>query len=98
MKDFLKKRFFWGSCLLLLVIGGNVRAQKVGEDTGVFLPRGPYLNSCDSCFIGKDRRVIECQCEDRTGNKRQARMINPDACDGNITNCDGILVCGPCRR
>jgi len=71
------------SCAAAIALSMAAHAQA--------LPRGPYLDSCDSAKA--DGRNLMAQCRNGAGVEHRAMLINFPRCIGPITNKNGILTC-----
>lgn len=70
-------------------IDGNIQCERRQHRPSI--PRGSYLQSCNSCSA--DRYVLSCQCLDRRGNTQYTSLYDYDYCRGDIANINGNLTC-----
>ncbi|WP_298125050.1 beta/gamma crystallin-related protein [Brevundimonas sp.] len=67
--------------------------QDPGAQRGA--PRGDYRDSCQEEYVNRGRLYADCR--DRRGRLRETSISLQQCGPYNISNSDGLLVCGPHR-
>lgn len=61
------------------------------DDDDGWVPRGSYRETCRRARVSEG--TLTAECVDRNGNWRYAELVNFRACQGDIANQNGRLVC-----
>lgn len=78
-------------------------ASGVMNADGNLMCQGSFEKSCGSCVLSDDKRMCCNDCKDKKGKKRYACVVGPPSslnwknCFVGLSNCDGNLICGPCK-
>jgi len=63
---------------------------------GQLICEGSFVNSCKDCKVSNDNVLCE-QCKNKKGSWNNKLFFTEGACYDGLSNCDGKLICGPCR-
>ncbi len=74
-------------------------ASGVMNAGGTLMCQGSFEKSCGNCSLAQNNRMCCNDCKDKKGNKH-THCLDSDqwkTCFAGFSNCDGKLVCGPCK-
>jgi hypothetical protein len=59
-------------------------------------PPGSYQFSCRAIRFSEQSRALDAECQEMNGRWSPDAIIVPPDWDGDIANCNGMLVLGGC--